>query len=424
MSFLLNNNLSICSDFFSSLIFILCPLFIYVVLISSNTRITTSNKDIIFDIVLVSIIYIVSSYSNCDYPIINFLLLNSVILIAYLRDRVIIAIIISLLLLIIYYNTFNIITFMIIPYFVLYLLNILRKKVNITDYIFIDLFLIIDYTFLILWILKSNINIYINMGLINMIMLVIFNYILIHIIYLLYNLAEFMIKDRFNYNKIKQDSRIKTSLFKITHEIKNPIAVIKAYLDMIDTKDKRKVEKYIPIIKSEIDRLLNLLEDFLLVNKANISFDIMDVNMLIEDIIDREKPLIKASNIKFDASLIDDEIYINGDYNRLSQVLINIIKNSIEAMENRSNKLLNIKEVIKDNYVNIIITDSGIGISKRKMNMIKEPFYTTKARGTGLGVSLSDEIINAHNGTLEYESKEFLGTKVTIKLPLIGEDEI
>ena len=416
--------MNIFSYTFPSLIFILCPLFIYIVLISSNNRITSNNKDIIFGAVLLSIVYIVTSFNSNNYPIINFLLLNSVILIAYLRERLLIGNIIALLLLIIYYNSFKFITFMIVPYFILYLINILRKKIKITDFLFIDLFLIVDYTFLILWMLNSNYQVYIKLGLINMILLIVFNYALIHIIYLLYNLGENMVKDKINYNRIKHDSRVKTSLFKITHEIKNPIAVIKAYLDMIDIKDKKKVEKYIPIIKSEITRLLNLLEDFLLVNKANISFDIMDINMLIEDIIGRELPLIKSNSIKFDADLIDDEIYINGDYNRLAQVLINIIKNSIEAMENKDYKLLTIKEVIKDNNINIIISDSGVGISKRIMNMIKEPFYTTKNRGTGLGVSLSDEIIKAHSGSLEYTSKENIGTKVTIKLPLLEEDKI
>jgi signal transduction histidine kinase len=256
-----------------------------------------------------------------------------------------------------------------------------------------------------------------------MIFLVLFNYILIHIIYLLYNLGENIIKDNNKYKKIKQDNRLKTSLFKITHEIKNPIAVIKAYLDMLNTKDRKQVEKYIPIIKSEIDRLLNVLQDFLLVNKANVTFDLMDINMLIEDIISREITLMEANNIKFKSDLIDDEIYINGDYNRLSQVLINIIKNSIEAMENRKG-VITIKDIIKDNNINIIVIDEGIGISKKIMAKIKEPFYTTKNRGTGLGVSLSDEIIKAHNGTLSYDSKEGVGTKVTIKLPLYGKDEI
>ena len=415
--------MNIFSTLFSSLIFILCPLLIYIVFLSSNNSITKNTKNMIFDIVLVSIIYIVSIYSTSDYPIINFLLLNSVILIAYLKDRVIVANLISLVLIFIYYNQFNFIIFMIVPYLVLYLINIIKNKYKITDFVFIDLFLIVEYLFLILWLLISNYNVYLSLGLINMIFLVLFNYILIHIIYLLYNLGENIIKDNNKYKKIKQDSRLKTSLFKITHEIKNPIAVIKAYLDMLNTKDRKQVEKYIPIIKSEIDRLLNLLQDFLLVNKANITFDLMDINMLIEDIISREIPLMEANNIKFKSDLIDDEIYINGDYNRLAQVLINIIKNSIEAMENRKG-VITIKDVIKDNTINIIVIDEGIGISKKIMSKIKEPFYTTKNRGTGLGVSLSDEIIKAHNGTLSYDSKEGVGTKVTIKLPLYGKDEI
>lgn len=412
------------STLFSDLIYILCPLFFYIVLISSNNSITNKAKCLIFDLLLLSIVYIVSSYITTIYPIITFLLLNSTIIIAYLRNRVIIANILSLLLIILYYNSFNFMTFMIVPYVILNLFNIFKNKYNISDFIFIDLFLVIDYVFLIIWLLNSNYQVYKSLGLINMIFLVIFNYILIHIIYLLYNLGENIIKDNNKYKKIKQDSRIKTSLFKITHEIKNPIAVIKAYLDMMNVKNKKQVEKYIPIIKSEIDRLLNLLEDFLLVNKANISFDLMDINMLIEDIINRELPLMEANNIEFTSDLIDDEVYINGDYNRLAQVLINIIKNSIEAMEKKDKKTITIEEVIKDNNVNIIVSDSGNGISKKILSKIKEPFYTTKNRGTGLGVSLSDEIVKAHNGTLDYKSKEFIGTKVTIKLPIIGEDEI
>ena len=204
--------MNIFSTLFSSLIFILCPLLIYIVFLSSNNSITKNTKNMIFDIVLVSIIYIVSIYSTSDYPIINFLLLNSVILIAYLKDRVIVANLISLVLIFIYYNQFNFIIFMIVPYLVLYLINIIKNKYKITDFVFIDLFLIVEYLFLILWLLISNYNVYLSLGLINMIFLVLFNYILIHIIYLLYNLGENIIKDNNKYKKIKQDSRLKTIL--------------------------------------------------------------------------------------------------------------------------------------------------------------------------------------------------------------------
>lgn len=414
--------MNVFSTLFSSLVFILCPLFFYIVFLSSNNSITNKNKKLVFDIVLLTTIYVVSIY-NSMYPIISFLLLNSLVLIGYLRKRIGVANICAILIIIIYYNSFNFITFMILPYIILYLISILKNKYSINDFIFIDLFLLVEYLFLMIWIFKFNYEIYTSLGFINMLLIVIFNYILIHIIYLLYDLGEGIIKTNEDYKKIKHDSKVKTSLFKITHEIKNPIAVIKAYLDMLNIKDQKQVKKYIPIIKSEIDRLLTLLEDFLLVNKANVSFDLMDINMLIEDIIDRERPLIKESNIKLNMDLIDDEIYINGDYNRLSQVLINIIKNSIEAMENK-NGILNISNMIQDDCVVIMVVDNGIGISKKKLKKIKEPFYTTKSRGTGLGVSLSDEIIKAHSGTLTYKSKEFIGTKVIIKLPLYGKEEI
>ena len=414
--------MNIFSTLFSSLIFILCPLFIYIVFLSTNKRITYQNKNVIFDMILLSVIYVVSIYNDTS-SIISFLLLNSLILIGYLRNRVLIASICSISLILIYYNSFNYIIFMIIPYIILYLMNILRNKIKISDFLFIDIFLLVEYLFLIVWILVFNYDIYEHVGFINMILLLIFNYALIHVIYLLYDLGEKIIKANEEYKKITHDNKVKMSLFKITHEIKNPIAVIKAYLDMLNIKNQKQVKKYIPIIKSEIDRLLTLLEDFLLVNKANVSFDLMDINMLIEDIVDKEHSLISASNIKLNVDLLDDEIYINGDYNRLSQVLINIIKNSIEAIEDRKG-IINISSVINDKYVVIAVEDNGVGISKKKMAKIKEPFYTTKSRGTGLGVSLSDEIIKAHGGTLIYKSREFAGTKVIIKLPLYGKDEI
>lgn len=406
---------------FFDLIFILFPILIYIVFLAANNSISTKMKGLLFDILLLSSIYIVYQYNN-DYVIINFLSLNSVVLIAYLKNRVISANLMAILLLIFYYNSFDLTIFMVVPYLFLFFFYNLKRINKINEFIFIDLFLFTQYICLILWLLWFNNNLYLSVTLFNTIFIMIFNYIIIHIIYLLYNLGENIIRYNVNYNALKHDCQIKMSLFKITHEIKNPIAVIKAYLDMMNIKDKKQVEKYIPIIQNEINRLLNLLQDFLLVNKANVTFDLMDMNMLIEDVVNQQLPLFKDRKIKFENDLIDDEIYINGDYNRLSQVIINIIKNSIEAIDNSKNGIIKIKDSIKDNSLNIIIEDNGSGISKKNLLKIKEPFYTTKNRGTGLGVSLSDEIIKAHSGTLTYESIEGVGTKVIIKLPLYGKE--
>lgn len=244
---------------------------------------------------------------------------------------------------------------------------------------------------------------------------------IISIIIIMYKEGIRILKVHLTYKELQQDKEIRLSLFKITHEIKNPIAVIKGYLDMINTKDKDQVERFIPIIRSEIDRLLILLEDFLALNRININSDIMDVNMLVEEQIHKFDSYIKEKNIKLKNNLLDDDVYISGDYNRLSQVVINIIKNSIEALEGINDGYIKITTRILDNNFNLIIEDNGIGMDKETLKKFMEPFFTTKARGTGLGVSLIYEIIQSHNGCVKYTSQLGKGTKVSITLPLDNE---
>jgi len=413
-------------NIFKTLLFnminILFPLFCYIIFLATNKTINKKQKEILFDFLIITSTYISFIFNQDIYPIINFLLLNSLIIIAYTKNRVFSANIVSILIIVLYASKFNFIYLMIIPYILIFIIYKIKNRYNFKDFYFIDLFLIIHYIVLIFWLYFYNLDIYNSMTFLDNIIIFLFYYMIVHIIYLLYTLGEKIINTNSDYKKLKNSAEIKMSLFKITHEIKNPIAVIKAYLDMMDINNKNKVKEYIPIIKSEIDRLLNLLQDFLLVNNSSINLDIMDINMLIEDVIKKERSLIENKNIKLKLNLIDDEIYINGDYNRLSQVLINIIKNSIEAIDN-DNGIIKIKNIIKNNYINIIIEDNGYGISEKNLKMIKEPFYTTKNRGTGLGVSLSDEIVKAHNGILIYDSKEARGTKVTIKLPLMKGDK-
>ena len=187
---------------------------------------------------------------------------------------------------------------------------------------------------------------------------------------------------------------------------------------MFDIDNSEHFKKYIPILKDEINRTLLLLEDFLAMNKVKINKDIIDINLLIEEVIKNIKMLCKKNNIELKQNIIDDDIYINADYNRLTQVFINLLKNSIEAIPKNKKGHIDIKETISNNNIIITIKDNGKGMNKELLDKIKEPFYTTKPKGTGLGVSLSEEIIKAHDGTLNYESEENKYTKVTITLPI------
>ena len=318
-----------------------------------------------------------------------------------------------------YYKDYNHILFMLIPYVLLNILNAFKKRIS--DYLFIDIFLLVQYICFLIWIRFFNMSLLNHLNIVNLFMIMVLNYIVIHIIYYLYNEGDRIINYHMSYKDLLQEKQIRLSLFKITHEIKNPIAVIKAYLDMLNVNDKKQVSKYIPIIKNEISRLLILLQDFMLVNKNNVEMEIMDINMLLEEVIESLKPLLKDNNITLTTNIIDDEVYINGDYKRLGQVFINLIKNSIEAMD-KSNGKINIKNIIDNNKLDIIIEDNGSGISEDALEKLKTPFFTTKEKGTGLGVSLSNEIIKAHKGMLTYESFKGKGTKVTVEIPLNGEE--
>jgi two-component system sporulation sensor kinase A len=224
--------------------------------------------------------------------------------------------------------------------------------------------------------------------------------------------GEDVIDYHIEYNDLKKENEIRRSLFKISHEIKNPLAVIKAYVDIFDYNNIEKNKKYIKIISGEIDKMLLLLQDFLLVNKDNINFDIMDINLLLEDLV---STLYDLHKLKVELNIDDEEIYINGDYNRLTQVITNMVKNSYEANASE----VEIKSYLKQHNVIIEVIDNGEGISKNISDKIFEPFFTTKKDGTGLGVPLSSEIVEAHGGTLVYLDNKNKGTIAKISLPII-----
>lgn len=221
----------------------------------------------------------------------------------------------------------------------------------------------------------------------------------------------------FSLSDIEENKQIKQTLFKISHEIKNPLAVCKGYLDMYDSNNSVHTTKYVPIIKSEIEKTLILLQDFLCLTKTNLKLEILDINMLIEDCFDNISLLLETNKIDLSMDLYDDDLYIEGDYNRLHQVFVNIVKNAIEAMRESELKKIFVRTYIDNKNVYIEVEDTGCGIDKDILDNIMQPFYTTKIDGTGLGVPLSVEIINAHNGEFKFMVGKCNGTTVYIRLP-------
>lgn len=391
-----------------NVVLLLFPLFLYLIYLSTNRNINRITKNLYFNFSLLTSFYLILNYgiNNIIFPI---LLLNSVVILSYIEDRFILANIFGIVIVLLYFNKTNYIYFLIIIYLLMLLIYIIKKKIRMNDYIFIGISGILNIAIYLYWIYMFN-TIYFNIkGLIILSTSYLF---IIFITKYIYETSKKILSINMTLKELEQEKQIRLSLFKITHEIKNPIAVCKGYLDMINVKDNKQVERYIPILKSEIERLLSLLQDFLLINKSNLDLDIMDINMLIEETMDKLSPLLEENDIKLDLKLIDDEIYINGDYNRLSQVLINIIKNSIESVNDKGN--ITIESKLKNNKCYLSIKDNGCGMNKEVLEKIKEPFFTTKKRGSGLGCTLIHEIIEAHDAKINYSSEIGKGTTVNL----------
>ena len=392
------------------------PLMVYLLYLAYTKTFSKKENDLLFVVTVFSILYLILKYTDPLYSGIPFLIINVPLILSYVKKSNLSVAITSLIMISYYYNYYQNYLLIIILEYVIYYLFYLKLSKKLTLHNFILTFTVSKTIFTI--ILLSYLNYKFPFYIVETLVSGLFLYILSLLIAYLLNKTKDILKLHMNIKEIESNKQIKTSLFRITHEIKNPIAVCKGYLDMFDKENPTHFKKYIPILKDEINRTLLLLEDFLAMNKVKINKDIIDINLLIEEVIKNIKMLCNKNNIELKQNIIDDDIYINADYNRLTQVFINILKNSVEAIPKNKKGKIEVKEIIKNNNIIITVKDNGKGMSSKLLNKIKEPFYTTKPKGTGLGVSLSEEIIKAHNGTLNYESEENKYTKVTITLPI------
>lgn len=308
-----------------------------------------------------------------------------------------------------------------------YKLNIFLSIINIfmTLYLLdINIFYLLSYyiiLFTLYFIIKNKkdfISTYTILNIIYMFLLDNYNIIFLISIYLIYNLI-ILLKKRmklyYTLEDIENNKLIKTSIFKVTHEIKNPLAVIKGYLSIFDPYDSEKCLKYKNILEIEVENALNVLKDFSSINHLDIKKNNINYYDLLMEAKETILPFFNDKNIKLNINS-PRELFVNADYNRMKQVLINILKNSTEALSD--NGKIDIKSYIENNKLITIIKDNGHGMDKETIDNLFTPFYSKKSFGTGLGLCLSKEIIELHNGTIKYTSKLNLYTEVKIVIPV------
>lgn len=203
----------------------------------------------------------------------------------------------------------------------------------------------------------------------------------------------------------------------VAHEIRNPLTSLKGFLHLLKTDDEMN-RRYYEIMGSELDRINSIVSEFMILSKPHATqYRKKDIHSLLNNVITLLQTLAIMKNIKIKTIFESNLPQITCEENQLKQVFINILKNAIEAVD-ESGKIEVEAKVVGNNKVLIKVTDNGSGIPKELLPKLGEPFYTTKEKGTGLGLMVSHKIIQEHNGSIEITSKENEGTNVKVILPL------
>ncbi|MBD8069477.1 MASE3 domain-containing protein [Bacillus sp. PS06] len=210
----------------------------------------------------------------------------------------------------------------------------------------------------------------------------------------------------------------------LAHEIRNPLTALKGFTQLLDSTSNQANKNYINIMLGELDRLESITNEFMVVAKPQaIKYEIYDLKNLIHSVCVFAGPQALMNNVDMHVAFHTSNTSVYSDVNQLKQVLINLIKNSFEAMPNGGTLGIELDQV-EESHLTIRITDNGSGIPKEIIPKLGEPFYTLKEKGTGLGLMVSFRIIEAHKGTIQFESEENVGTTVEIRLPLAKEEQI
>lgn len=209
----------------------------------------------------------------------------------------------------------------------------------------------------------------------------------------------------------------------LAHEIKNPLSIIKVNLKLIseDLTAKEpnlsRAARKIAVVQKETDRLEQILEDFLrYIRKTELHLDKVNINQLVTDMVDFYSPQAVSRSITLRTSLCSEPLICVADGDSLKQVLLNLFINAQQAMPCGGELML--RTLKANSNAVIIISDTGKGIEPENIDKIFTAYYSTKTGGSGLGLSASKKIIEAHHGSIKVDSIPGKGTSFTILLPL------
>lgn len=206
----------------------------------------------------------------------------------------------------------------------------------------------------------------------------------------------------------------------LADEIKNPLSNVNFALEEMSEALKgstKPVQMFMDVVKENCNRINQLTTDFIASTEPkNLVFEPANINAFLQALITDAQ---KEYQVSISYSPLAGAFSINADTEKLNSALRNIIKNSSEALPD-TNRNIGLSADVEDGKINIRITDNGNGIDEENLDKIFEPFYSTKPSASGLGLTYTQQVINAHGGSVSINSSKKSGTVVTVMLPLIA----
>lgn len=222
--------------------------------------------------------------------------------------------------------------------------------------------------------------------------------------------------------EVERSMSLEKMMDQVAHEIRNPLTSIggftrRMYERLPDDDPNREDMKLIMEDVARLERMIKQLVELKVTGLPRI--EPSNVNDIIEYALKSLDMELKSANIRIQTELMDNPPTISVDKNKLTAAIGNLVMNAIESMQ-KEPRVLSILSKIKNNneYLEIVVSDTGTGIPADKIKYIFDPFFTSKIYGPGLGLTFTQKIIQQHGGTISVESELDRGTTFTIRFPL------
>ena len=210
----------------------------------------------------------------------------------------------------------------------------------------------------------------------------------------------------------------------VAHEIRNPLSAIGLNAELLDEefmlglegKAQTEARQLLSAIAREIERLNEITEGYLqLARMPRPRIQSCDLNTLVTDFIAMSRPEFKNNQIEIELRLATESPLTQSDPGQIRQALLNVVRNSMEAMPEGGT--IRVETLLSSTACRIVVEDNGPGIPDTELHRVFEPFYSTKSAGTGLGLSLTQQILADHGGHIDVESNTPRGARVSLSLP-------